>query len=145
MKRKILSGALAGMLAVSAMGLTGCQGSKGKTLKWIQLGDKQPRHDEILAKVNEIVEPELGLKLEIEYIDTASFSEKSKMKMSSGENFDVIWAGYINDYQTAVALEGLMDITDYLDKIQMADGTTAKMSDVVEDYFLDAAKIDGKI
>ena len=145
MKRKILSGALAGMLAVSAMGLTGCQGSKGKNLKWIQLGDKQPRHDEILAKVNEIVEPELGLKLEIEYIDTASFSEKSKMKMSSGENFDVIWAGYINDYQTAVALEGLMDITDYLDKIQMADGTTAKMSDVVEDYFLDAAKIDGKI
>lgn len=145
MKKRIITSILAAsMLSASAVGLTGC-GKSTKTLKWIQLGDKQPNFDAVLAKANEIIEPELGMKLEVEFIDTASFSEKAKMKMASGEQFDVIWAGYLNDYQNAVALEGLADITDYLDDIEMADGTKAKMSDVVEEYFLDAAKVDGRI
>ena len=145
MKKRITSTILAAaMLSACAIGLSGCGGG-GKTLKWVQLGETQPRNDEVLEKINEIIEPELGLKLEIEYIDTASFAEKSKMKMASGEKFDIIWAGYINDYQTAVSLEGLMDITDLIDNIEMKDGTKAKMSDVVEKYFLDAAKVDGKI
>lgn len=145
MKKRIISAMLAIAAGVSAVGgLSGCGGSGG-TLKWVQLGDKQPKNDAILEKVNEIIEPELGMKLEIEYIDTASFSEKAKMQMASGSAFDVIWAGYLNDYQTAVTLEGLKDITDYLDNIEMADGSVVKMSDAVEEYFLDAAKIDGKI
>lgn len=109
------------------------------------MGDKQPNHDAVLAKVNEIVEPELGMPLEIEYVDSASFAEKSKLKMASGEKFDLIWAGYANDYHTAVSLGGIMDITDYLDNIKMSDGTVVKMSDAVEQYYLDAAKVDGRI
>ncbi len=145
MKKRITSTILAlAAVTMCTAGLSGCGGG-GKTLKWVQLGETQPRDAEVLEKINEIVEPELGLKLEIEYIDTASFAEKSKMKMASGEDFDIIWAGYLNDYQTAVSLEGLMDITDMLDNIEMKDGTKAKMSDVVEDYFLSAAKVDGKI
>ena len=145
MKKRITSTILAlAAVTMCTAGLSGCGGG-GKTLKWVQLGETQSRDAEVLEKINEIVEPELGLKLEIEYIDTASFAEKSKMKMASGEDFDIIWAGYLNDYQTAVSLEGLMDITDMLDNIEMKDGTKAKMSDVVEDYFLSAAKVDGKI
>ncbi len=146
MKKRILTAVLAAiMLTATAAGLSGCGGKSSGTLKWIQLGERQPNTDAVIEKMNEIIEPELGLKLEIEYIDTASFAEKAKMKMASGENFDVIWAGYLNDYQTAASLEGLKDITDDLDDIKMADGTTVKMSDAVEDYFLDAAKINGRI
>ena len=65
--------------------------------------------------------------------------------MASNENFDIIFTGYVNNYQTAVNLGGLMDVTEYIDNIQMSDGSTVKMSDVVEDYFLEAAKVDGKI
>lgn len=125
--------------------LTGCGGKSSKTLKWVQLGDKQPNADVILEEANKIIEPELGMKLEIEYIDTASFNEKSKMKMASGEDFDLIWTGYLNDYQTAVSMEGLMDITDYLDDIKMSDGKTVKMSDVISDYYFEAAKVNGRI
>ena len=69
--KKLLSTMLAGTLLVTSMGLTGCQKNSGsKTLKWVQLGDKQQRNEEILSKANEIIEPELGMKLEIEYIDS---------------------------------------------------------------------------
>lgn len=145
MKKRITASLLTlATVTASAIGLSGCGGSN-KTLKWVQLGEVPSRGEEVLEKINEIVEPELGLKLEIEYIDTASFAEKAKMKMAAGEDFDIIWAGYLNDYQTAVSLEGLMDITDMLDNIEMKDGTKAKMSDAVEDYFLDAAKVDDRI
>lgn len=145
--KKFLSALLtSAMLVTACAGMTGCgKKSSGGTLKWVQFGDKQPRTDEIIKKVNEIVEPELGLKVEVEFIDSASFKEKSKMKMAASEDYDVIWAGYLNDYQSAVSLGGFYDITDYLDNIKMKDGKTVKMSDVVEDYFLDAAKVDGKI
>lgn len=145
--KKILATAMAAVMLMSAsVGLSGCAGSSGGgTIKWVQLGDKQPRSDEILAKANEIIEPELGLKLEIEYIDTASFKEKSKMKMAAGEKFDIIWTGYLNDYETAVSLGGLMDISDYIDNIEMKDGTSVKMSDVVEEYFIESAYMNGKI
>ena len=101
--KKLLSTMLAGTLLVTSMGLTGCQKNSGsKTLKWVQLGDKQQRNEEILAKANEIIEPELGMKLEIEYIDSASFSQKSRNMMAAGEDFDIMWTGYLNDYQSAV-------------------------------------------
>ena len=144
--KKLLSTMLAGTLLVTSMGLTGCQKNSGsKTLKWVQLGDKQQRNEEILAKANEIIEPELGMKLEIEYIDSASFSQKSRNMMAAGEDFDIMWTGYLNDYQSAVNLGGLADITKYIDNIKMADGKTVKMSDVVEQYLLDSAYVDGSI
>ena len=126
MKRK-LSTLMAGALLVTSMGITGCGGGgSSKTIRWIQMGDKQPRAEEVLAKANEIIEPELGMKLEIEYIDSASFSEKARNMMAAGDEFDIIWTGYLNDYQAAVTLGGLTDITEYIDNIKMSDGTTAK-------------------
>ena len=112
--KKFLSALLtSAMLVTACAGMTGCgKKSSGGTLKWVQFGDKQPRTDEIIKKVNEIVEPELGLKVEVEFIDSASFKEKSKMKMAASEDYDVIWAGYLNDYQSAVSLGGFYDITD---------------------------------
>lgn len=143
--KKFISAALTTVMAAScATGLVGC-GKSGNTLRWIQLGDMQPRHEAIMEKVNEIVEDELGMKVEIEYIDTASFNEKAKMKMASGDNYDIIWTGYCNDYYSAVNLGGLMDITDYIDNIKMSDGTTVKMSDVIDKFELDSATVNGKI
>ena len=146
--KKIISGILGLSIASTmAVGLTGCnQTAKGpETLKWICLGEKPTDHDLVMAEANKIIEPELGLKLEIEYIDGASFTEKTKMKMASGEPIDLYFTGYVNNYQTAAQMNGLYDITDMLDNIQMKDGTVAKMTDVIEQYYLDAATIDGKI
>ena len=146
--KKIISGILGLSIASTmAVGLTGCnQTAKGpETLKWICIGEKPADHDLVMAEANKIIEPELGLKLEIEYIDGAAFTEKTKMKMASGEPVDLYFTGYVNNYQTAAQMNGLYDITDMLDNIQMKDGTVAKMTDVIEQYYLDAATIDGKI
>lgn len=134
------------MMTSTAAGISGCiGGGDSKTLTWVQMGDKPQDHDAVMAAVNEIIEPELGMKLEIDYIDSAAFAEKAKLKMASGENYDLIFTGYVNDYQNAVRMGGLMDITDKLDNIGMSDGTIVKMSDVVEEYYLDSAKVDSKI
>lgn len=148
MMKKTLSAVLAvSVLASMAVGLSGCgsKNAKGGVIKWVQLGDRPDAIDSVLAKANEIIEPELGLKLEIEFVDGASFDQKSKMKMASGEDFDLIFTGYVNNYQTAVSLGGLYDITELVDNIEMADGTKVKMSDVIEDYYMESAMVHGKL
>lgn len=146
MKKIISLVVSAAMLLMLVGGITSCgNSSKTAALTWVQVGDIQEGDERILEEANKIIEPELGLKLKIEYIDTASFGEKAKYKMASGEDFDIIWTGYLNDYQSAVSMGGLMDITSYIDNIKMSDGTTAKMSDAVENYFLESAFVDGKI
>lgn len=145
--KKIIALLLGVVVIVSTMiGLTSCGVTNGtKALTWVVVGDKPADYDRVMEEANKIIEPELGMKLEIEYIDTASFNEKTKLKMASGEKYDLIFTGYVNPYQTAVNMGGLYDITDLLDDIKMSDGSTVKMSDVIEDFYLDSAKMDGKI
>lgn len=134
------------MASTMAMGLTGCElGEGNKTLTWVCLGDKPADHDMVMAEVNKLIEPELGLKLDLQYVDVASYTEKTKLMMSSNEPFDLIFTGYVNNYQPAVAMGALLDITEMMENITMKDGTKVKMSDVVEDYILDSAYVDGKI
>lgn len=148
MKRVI--SALLGISVASTMavGLTGCNGSGGSgsnSLVWICLGEKPADHDAVMEKVNEIVEPELGLKLDIQYIDGASFTEKMKMKMASKESYDLAFTGYVNDYQEAIRMGGLYDITELMENIEMKDGTKVKMSDIIEDYYIESATVNGKV
>ena len=134
------------VILTMAVGLNGCGGSKGgDTLVWYCIGDAPADNQLVLDKANEIIEPELGMKLDIQYIDTASFTEKMKLKMASGEAYDLAFTGYINTYRTAVSMGGLYDITDIMEDIEMADGTKVKMSDVIEDYYLESAKVNGRI
>ena len=145
--KRIISAVLGlSVVATMAVGLTGCGGgSKSDTLVWVCVGEKPADHDTVMAKVNELLEPELGMKLDIQYIDGASFTEKTKMKMASGEPVDLYFTGYVNDYQTAVSMGGLYDITEKMENIKMADGSTVKMSDVIEDYYIQSAMVNGKI
>ena len=146
--KRIISAVLGlSVVATMAVGLTGCGGggSESDTLTWVCLGEKPADHDTVMAKVNELLEPELGMKLDIQYIDGASFTEKTKMKMASGEPVDLYFTGYVNDYQTAVSMGGLYDITEKMENIKMADGSTVKMSDVIEDYYIQSAMVNGKI
>ena len=147
MKRVISALLGVSILSTMAVGLAGCNGGGGSsdTLTWVCLGDKPADHDTVMAKVNELIEPELGMKLDIQYIDSASYTEKTKMKMASKEPFDLIYTGYVNEYQTAVNMGGLYDITELMDNIKMSDGTTVKMSDIIEDYYIESAMVNGKI
>lgn len=132
-----------------AVGLSGCKLldklNQGETLRWIVLGEKPADFDMVLAEMNKIVEPELGMKVSVEFIDAASMNEKMKLKMAEKDPFDVCFTGYCNAYGTAVQMKGLYDITDLLDNIKMKDGSTVKMSDVVDQFYLDSATRNGRI
>ena len=140
-KKKLISGmlclALAGTMTV---GLSGCgkgEGTNGDTLVWYVFGDKPADLDNVLAKANEIVQEKIGMKLDMQFIDSASYQEKMKLKMASGEAYDLAFTGYCNDYQTAVSMGGLYDITELIDEVGIRD--------VVPEFYLDAATVNGRI
>ena len=138
-KKRLITGLLclatAGTMAV---GLSSCgEGSSGDTLVWYTFEDRPEDLDTVLAKANEIIEPEIGMKLDMQYIDSASYQEKMKLKMAAGEEYDLAFTGYINNYQTAVSLGGLYDITDLIDEVGLGE--------VIPEFYFDAATVDGRI
>lgn len=133
----ILSLAIAGTMTV---GLSGCGGgdkTNGDTLVWYTFGDRPADLDTVMAKANEIIYDKIGMKLDMQYIDSASYQEKMKLKMASGEAYDLAFTGYCNDYQSAVNMGGLYDITDLIDEVGMRD--------VIPEFYLEAATVDGRI
>ena len=136
--KRIISAILSVMIMASmAVGLSGC-GKKDTKLLWYVFGDKPQDHELVMEKVNEIVKAEIGLELDIQYIDSASYEEKMKLKMASGEAYDLAFTGYINPYQKAVDMGGLYDITDLL-KEEGFDNT------VIPQFYFDVATVKGRI
>lgn len=136
--KKILSGVLSLSIAAGlAAGLSGCGATDSNTLLWYVIGDKPAAHDKVMEKANEIIEPAIGMKLDLQYIDSASFTEKMKLKMASKESYDLTFTGYVNNYQTAVSMGGLYDITELIKE--------TGLDEVIEDFYLETASIDGKI
>lgn len=141
MKKKLMS-----LLLISAMisGFAGCKSNNEKTeesgitLKWIVPGDAQSDLQSVLDAANAIIEPEIGAKLDIQFIDQASFSERMKMNMASGTEFDLCFTGYVNSYGTAAANGGLLDVSGYIDQVE-------GMRDIVPDYVWDMVNRNGKI
>lgn len=130
---------LAAVASLTA-GLSGCGGGAtggGNTLVWYVFGDKPTDLDSVLAKANEIIEPEIGMKLDMRYIDSASYTSKMKNIMAAHEAYDLAFTGYINPYQEAVSLGGLYDITDYISEVGL--------DKVIPDFYLKSATVDGKI
>ena len=64
--------------------LTSCGNDAGNDkLTWYVMGEKPVDHDMVMAKANEIIEAEIGMELDLQYIDTASYEEKMKLKMAA--------------------------------------------------------------
>ena len=139
--KKIISLLMTAAVALTAAaGLSGCSGTKtaNENLVWYVFGDKPADHDKVMEKANEIIKAEIGMGLDLQYIDSASYEEKMKLKMASGEAYDLAFTGYINPYQRAVDLGGLYDITDILKK----EGFD---SSVMPQFYFDVATIKGRI
>lgn len=133
----LLCTAMAGTMAVGLTSCGGENGGEGDVLLWYQLGDKPADHDMVMAEANKIIQEKLGVTLDLQYIDTASFTQKMKLKMASGEPYDLAFTGYVNSYYDAVDMGGLYDITELLEEVGM--------SDVVPQFYIDAASVNGKV
>lgn len=108
------------------------------TLKWYVPGNAQSDLDSVLAEVNKITEKEIGAKVDLQFIDQASFTQRISMLMASGEEFDLTLTGYVNPFQTAWENGGLMDITEYVEKDK-------DLKKLLPDLAWEAASFDGEI
>ena len=138
--KKVLSIIMTVVLITGVLvSLSGCgNNASNDKLTWYVMGDKPADHDIVMAKANEIIKAEIGMELDLQYIDTASYEEKMKLKMASGEAYDLAFTGYINPYQKAVEMGGLYDITDILEEVGF-DNT------VIPQFYFDTATVKGKI
>lgn len=140
--KQITAVALAG---VSALSFTACKKeqkaaeSDVPTLIWYVPGDKQNDMASVMEEANKIVEPAIGARIDLQMIDSGAFQEKMNMMMAAQEKFDLVFTGAGNSYRDCVNKGGLLDITDMIDEY------APKLRDVVTDYAMDEATIDGKI
>jgi putative aldouronate transport system substrate-binding protein len=141
--KRMISGILAITLAfaMSACGTTSkkAKSDKNVTLTWLVPSDKQLDIETVLEAANKIIEPAIGAKLDLQFIDAASYKEKMKLYMASAKDYDLCFTGFMNNYQSAAIGGGLMDITDLIDK------QAPKLKELVPDYILKSAYIKGKI
>ena len=138
MKRRLISVLLAMVMLVA---ITGCSQKGGNdgvvTLSVLMPGDVQDGWSEVLDEINKITEEKIGAKIDMQFINAGSFSEKMRMNMASNTYFDICFTGYVNNYSQAVQNGGIMDITEYIDKHDMRD--------ILPEDVWEAATIDGRI
>jgi putative aldouronate transport system substrate-binding protein len=143
--KKLLSGVL---ILATVVGLVGCSGEKAKvkntsevsTLTWLIPGGKQTDVNSVMEAANKIIEPAIGAKLDLQFVDFGAYAERMKMNMASGNGYDLCFtANWLNDYQKAVLSGGLMDITDIIDK------DVPKLKEIIPDYVLNSARVKEKI
>lgn len=108
-----------------------------ETVTWLFPGSAQADLARISDAVNKITEEKINAKIDIQIIDTSSYSEKMKMNMTSGVDYDLCFCGFVNNYSDAVRNGGLMNITDLVKKTGIYD--------MLPDYAWQAATVDGKI
>lgn len=89
-------------------------------ITWLLRIQEQPDGKEVLDKVNERFKEEINATLNIQFIDAAAYAEKTKLKISAGEAFDIMFtsAGYgFFDYASKKAFLPLDDLlTQYAPK-----------------------------
>jgi len=138
-----------GLLLVSmVLSLGACSGGTTKTVKsndlvkltWIAPGAKQSDVQSVMEEANKIIEPSIGAKLDLQFIDEGAYGERMKMNMASGNDYDLCFASnWLNDYQSAAMSGGLKDITD------IVENKVPKLKETLPDYVLKASRINGKI
>ena len=141
--RKVFCSALAMAMAISAVGCGGTKKATNEeevpTLVWYMFGENQTDVASVMEEANKIIEPAIGAKLELSFIDSAAYTEKMKMKMASREKFDLCFVGFNNPYKSGFENGGLAELDDLIDEY------APEIYDNVSSKFIEDARIDGKL
>lgn len=133
----------AGLVLATAMGMSACSGKDkggngGDKLTWFVPVSQTPDAQLVYGEVNKLLKEKIGAELDIITIDSGAYSERMKMNMASGNDYDLCFTSdWNNKYDEAVRNGGLYDITDMLDK--------EFMDSLMPETFWEDAKIDGRI
>ncbi len=140
MKKKIsLLLTACSMLAIVAS-LAGCGNEKEETLKWYFPGNPtKADNKEVYDKASNMIKEKLGFGVEFIPFELGSYSEKMKMIISSGEEFDICWTSpNFNDYKLNVANEAFVPLDDLLKD-------APDLKNLLNDDIWDATRVQGMI
>ena len=143
--KKLLKRAIALCVAILLVfGFTGCGGDKTAddgeipTLLWYVPGDKQADIDAVMAEVNKITEEKIGVRVDLQFIEQASFTERLQMAMSARKEFDLTLTGYVNPFINGVTKGGYYDLTEFIEKDE-------ELKNMLPDYAWRAASYNGAV
>lgn len=95
--------------------------------------------DEVMNKVNDLLEERYNLNLELIFIDSGNYASKMQTINAGGEEYDLSFvSNWKNDYYTNVANGTLTDITEMLEKYP-------DLKNSMNDDVWDASRVEGKI
>jgi len=109
------------------------------TLTWVVPGEPQPDMPLVMAHVNTLIEPAIGVKLDLQFIDSASYEERLQMKLASGETFDLCFVGYLYSYASAVGRSAVLPLADLI------ENNAPGLKDLIPEYAWQAATIKNEI
>lgn len=139
--RRLIGLALCGVMALSC---AACQksgdGDDGGTvtLKWIFPAKRQADQDEVWKEFNRRLKEKANINVDIEIVE-ASYDEKAKMLLATGEDYDICFtSSWSNDYMSAVNKGAYTAIDEYIDK-------NSDLYKSMPEYVWDSIKVDGKI
>ncbi len=141
---KVLSAVLASMFIVGSFG--GCKkneesaGNEMPTLKWYLPMTSQSDQNMVFEEANKLIEEKVGAHIEFMPVDSASYEDKIKVTLSSGEQCDLVWtASWKNNYFQNVSKGAFYDITDLMS--QYAPGIV----EAVPAEIMDSLKVNGRL
>lgn len=108
-------------------------------ISWLLRIPEQEDGDKVLEKVNELIKDDLNATLDIQFFDPVAYPEKTKLKIASGEEFDIMFTSAGYGYFDYASKGAYVPLDDLLPKYAPE---TYKM---IPEGFWDATRVDGKI
>ena len=140
--KKVVALVLAVMLALS---FAACGGEEAVntdgpiTITWYVPGEKQDDISTVMEAVNKISEKEIGVKLDVQYLDSAAYTQRMNLNFASAsDEFDLCFTGYINPYRDTVVKGAYLALDDYIEK-------SDKIKEVIPEYARNTSRVNGKI
>ena len=109
-------------------------------LIWYNIGAPQRDHQIVIDQVNAIVQPRIGVRLEMRYVDWGDYNERLRVIAASGQPYDLAFtAMWANDYVANARRGAFMPLNDLLQQ------HGSELYETVYPAFWEAAAIDGTI
>lgn len=123
MKKDIFKRIGAGLLVTAvSLSFTACgdktaSNNDSPTLKWMVAGgDGMTDISEVNSEISKLTNEKFGFNVELNFISTGAYSEKMRMYMASGADWDLCFTGWVNPYKTAVENGSYAPLSKLLDE-----------------------------
>lgn len=142
-KRAIAMLAAAAMLATSTVTTYAEENTASNLepveLNWLLRIPEQPDGQEVVDELNKILKEKINATVNIQFIDPVAYPEKTKLKITSGEEFDLMFTSAGYGFYDYASKGGFLPLDELLE--EYAPQTYAQ----IPESFWDATRVNGDI